>query len=108
MFIPGDNVRQQLDKNSVHTNSPEETREPHCQFIHYPREFQSSSKISKDTTIYLICTGILVMVLPTKNVLYCPISLQHFCFFGYQTTGWFSCVVARLYCNTHDLTLVMI
>jgi hypothetical protein len=66
MVIPGDNVRQQLDKNSVHTNSPEETREPHRQFIQYPRELQSSSKISKGTTIYLICTGILIMVLSTQ------------------------------------------
>lgn len=50
MVIPGNNVRQQPDKNSVHTNSPEETREPCHQFIHYPRELQSSSKISKGIT----------------------------------------------------------
>jgi len=56
MVIPGYNVRQQLDKNSVHTNSPEETGESYCHFIQYSGELQSSSKISEGTTIHVICT----------------------------------------------------
>jgi hypothetical protein len=66
MFIPGDNVRQQLDKNSVHTNSPEETGEPYCHFIQYPGELQSSGKISDGTTIIVIFTGILTMALSAQ------------------------------------------
>jgi hypothetical protein len=38
MVIPGYNVGQQLDKNSVHTNSPEETGESNCHFIQYSGE----------------------------------------------------------------------
>jgi len=66
MVIPGYNVRQQLDKNSVHTNSPEETGESYCHFIQYSGELQSSSKISEGTTIHVICTGILMIVLSTQ------------------------------------------
>ena len=62
MVIPGYNVRQQPDKNSVHTNSPEETGESYCHFIQYSGELQSSSKISESTTIHVICTGILTIV----------------------------------------------
>lgn len=66
MAIPGYNVRQQLDKNSVHTNSPEETGESYCHFIQYPGELQSSSKISEGSAIHMICTGILTIVLSTQ------------------------------------------
>jgi hypothetical protein len=63
MVIPGDNVRQQLDKNSVHTNSPEETGEPCCHFFQYPGEFQSSGKISEGTIILVIFTRMLTVAL---------------------------------------------
>jgi len=66
MVIPGYNVRQQLDKNSVHTNSLEETGESYCHFIQYSGELQSSSKILEGTTIHVICTGLLMIVLSTQ------------------------------------------
>jgi len=88
MVIPGYNVGQQLDKNSVHTNSPEEAGESYCHFIQYSGELQSSSKISEGTTIHVICTGILTIVLSTQiHCMYYPIPLQHFHFCGYQRTG---------------------
>jgi len=79
VVIPGYNVGQQLDKNSVHTNSPEETGESYCHLIQYSGELQSSSKVSEGTTIHVICTGAII-----TNLLYYPIPLQHFCFCGYQ------------------------
>lgn len=69
MVIPGYNVGQQLDKNSVHTNSPEETGESYCHFIQYSGELQSSSKISEGTTIHVICIFILAVVL-SKQIYY--------------------------------------
>jgi hypothetical protein len=72
MVIPGYNVGQQLDKNSVHTNSPEEAGESCCHCIQYSGELQSSSKISEGTTIHVICTGILTIVLSTQ--IHCIIS----------------------------------
>jgi hypothetical protein len=65
-IIPGDNVRQQLDKNSVHNKSPEETGEPCCHFFQSPGELQSSGKISEGQTILVIFTRMLTMALSTQ------------------------------------------